>query len=61
MQRKDVIDKFFGVEENSENIRGFKRFFKVLSVIFYLILVLDLCFEYNVLSVSKLKVVFVIF
>nr|XP_008508189.1 PREDICTED: uncharacterized protein CXorf23 homolog isoform X1 [Equus przewalskii] len=28
MQRKDVTDKPFGVEENSENTRGFKRPFK---------------------------------
>lgn len=61
MQRKDVTDKPFGVEENSENTRGFKRPFKVLSVIFHLTPALDLCFEHNVLSVSKLKAVFVIF
>ena len=62
MQEKDVIThKPFGAEGNRQNTTSFRRPFKVLSVIFHLILALGLCFEHNVLSVSKLKAAFVIF
>lgn len=53
MQRKDIAHNPFSVEENDQNTSSFTRPFKVLSVIFHLIPVFGLYFEYNVLS--KLK------
>lgn len=58
MQRKDTTQNPFGIRGNLQNTR---RHFKVLSVIFHLIPAFGLCFEHNVLNISKLKAVFVIF
>lgn len=61
MQRKDVIThKPFGIEGNHQNTRGFRRTFKV-ECYSPSNLALGFCFEHNVLSVSKLKALFVIF
>lgn len=58
IQRKDTTQNSFGIRGNLQNTR---RHFKVLSVISYLIPAFGLCFEHNVLTISKLKAVFVVF